>query len=226
MTNIVLSQRLSRVAAFIPKGSRLADIGSDHAYLPLFLVGRGHIPYAIAGEVAQGPYRSTCSHIKANHCHGQIVARLASGLEAIDKQDGITAISICGMGGRLITDILADGKHRLYGVEDLVLQPNNREDDLREWLSGNDWAIYEEAIVEEKGSYYEIIHAKPGYQSLSPFDKRFGPYLRQEQSPAFCAKWHKEKQQLEAIFERIPAENRTNRQEIAERLAAIKEVLA
>ena len=101
-----LSKRLSAVAAYVQKGSRLADVGSDHAYLPLFLVENGIIDYAVAGEVVQGPYQSALTNVAQAGKEELIQVRLANGLAAIESSDQIDTITIAGMGGRLIADIL------------------------------------------------------------------------------------------------------------------------
>lgn len=93
-----LSMRLERVAAHMPAGARLADIGSDHGYLPVALMRRGAIASAVAGEVALTPFNAARRTVRDNELEQRISVRQANGLEAIEAADGITAISICGMG--------------------------------------------------------------------------------------------------------------------------------
>ena len=90
--------RLERVAAHMPAGARLADIGSDHGYLPVALMRRGLIAAAVAGEVALTPFHAAQRTVRDNGLEQQITVRRANGLEAIEPQDDITAISRCGMG--------------------------------------------------------------------------------------------------------------------------------
>ena len=98
--------RLERVAANVPAGARLADIGSDHGYLPVALMRRGVITAAVAGEVATTPFYAAQRTVRDNGLEQHISVRLADGLAAIEPGDGITAISVCGMGGETIRDIL------------------------------------------------------------------------------------------------------------------------
>ena len=163
---VQLSQRLKDVATYIPKGAKLLDVGSDHAYLPIYLLEKGLITSAIAGEVVKGPYESALANVSASGFQDKIDVRLANGLAAIEPADDVTTITICGMGGRLIADILDAGKDKLKGVDRLILQPNNREDDLRIWLMENGFAIVAEAIMTENGKYYEIMVAEAGHMSL------------------------------------------------------------
>ena len=155
-----LSTRLERVAAHVPTGARLADIGSDHGYLPVALVHRGTLCAAVAGEVALTPFHAAQRTVRENQLEQQITVRLANGLAAIEPSDGITAISLCGMGGETIRDILDSGKAHLHGKERLILQPNGGEQPLRQWLMNNHYRIVAEEVLQENRFYYEIIVAE------------------------------------------------------------------
>ncbi|MDR1567777.1 MAG: class I SAM-dependent methyltransferase, partial [Streptococcaceae bacterium] len=102
-----LSKRLAMVASFVPKGARVADIGSAHAYLPVLLIKSGKISYAVAGEVAKGPFESAQQEVAKHSLDEQISVRLANGLAAISAADQIDTLTIAGMGGQLMTDILS-----------------------------------------------------------------------------------------------------------------------
>ena len=110
LNELTLSMRLERVAAHVPAGARLADIGSDHAYLPVALLRRGAITAAVAGEVAVTPFHAAERSVRESGLNQRVSVRLADGLAAIEPGDAITAISICGMGGERIRDILDSGK--------------------------------------------------------------------------------------------------------------------
>ena len=142
-----LSQRLTTVAKFVPQGARVADIGSDHGYLPAALALQGQIEYAVAGEVVRGPYENAVSEIKKLALAKIIQARLADGLEAIKDSDHINTITIAGMGGALITQILDAHPEKLAGVTRLILQPNVGEARLREWLMNHQFQIMAERMV-------------------------------------------------------------------------------
>ena len=195
-----LSNRLDLVASFVPAGARLLDVGSDHAYLPIALLQEGKI-------------------------EDKIEVRLANGLAAFEPADGISCITIAGMGGRLIADILAAGLEKLANVSRLVLQPNNREDELRAWLVDHDFHIVDEAILEENEKFYEILVVEHGSQELTAKELRFGPHLMREQAPAFVQKWSKEVEKLAFALEQVPVENQSARASLEERIAHIKEVL-
>ena len=129
------------------------------------------------------------------------------------------------MGGRLIATILEEGLDKLANVERLILQPNNREDDLRIWLQANGFQIVAESILEESGKFYEILVVEAGQMNLSASDVRFGPFLSKEVSPVFVQKWQKEAAKLEFALSQIPEKNLEERQVLVDKIQAIKEVL-
>ena len=221
----MISKRLELVASFVPQGSILLDVGSDHAYLPIELVERGQIEAAIAGEVVDGPYQSAVKNVEAHGLKEKIQVRLANGLAAFEEEDQVSVITIAGMGGRLIATILEEGLDKLASVERLILQPNNREDDLRIWLQDNDFQIVAESILEEAGKFYEILVVEVGQMKLSASDLRFGPFLSKEVRPVFVQKWQKEASKLEFALSQIPEKNLAERQVLAHKIQAIKEVL-
>jgi tRNA (adenine22-N1)-methyltransferase len=184
--------RLERVAAHVPAGARLADIGSDHAYLPVALMRRGVIVAAVAGEVALTPFYSAERTVRENGLEQRIAVRQANGLAAIEAEDRITAISLCGMGGETIRDILDSGKTYLSGQERLILQPNGGEQPLRQWLMDNGYRILAEEVLRENRFDYEIIVAeRSGPVTYSAEELYFGPQQMQARSPAFLLKWQR-----------------------------------
>ena len=221
----MISKRLELVASFVPQGAILLDVGSDHAYLPIELVERGQIEAAIAGEVVEGPFQSAVKNVEAHGLKEKIQVRLANGLAAFEEADQVSVITIAGMGGRLIATILEEGLDKLASVERLILQPNNREDDLRIWLQDHGFQIVAESILEEAGKFYEILVVEAGQMKLSASDVRFGPFLSKETSPVFVQKWQKEAAKLEFALDQIPEKNREERQVLAHKIQAIKEVL-
>ena len=221
----MISKRLELVASFVPQGAILLDVGSDHAYLPIELIERGQIESAIAGEVVEGPYQSAVKNVEAHGLKEKIQVRLANGLAAFEEADQVSVITIAGMGGRLVARILEEGLDKLASVERLILQPNNREDDLRIWLQDYDFEIVAENILEEAGKFYEILVVEAGQMKLSASDVRFGPFLSKEVSPVFVQKWQKEAEKLEFALGQIPEKNLEERQVLVDKIQAIKEVL-
>ena len=221
----MISKRLELVASFVPQGAVLLDVGSDHAYLPIELVEKGKIERAIAGEVVEGPYQSAVKNVESHGLKEKIQVRLANGLAAFEEEDQVSVITIAGMGGLLIATILEEGLEKLSNIQRLNLQPNNREDDLRIWLQDHGFRIVAESILEEAGKFYEILVVEAGQMELSASDVRFGPFLSKEVSPVFVQKWQREAAKLEVALSQIPEKNLAERQILADKIQAIKEVL-
>jgi tRNA (adenine22-N1)-methyltransferase len=201
---MTLSLRLERVAARVPSGARLADIGSDHGYLPIVLLQRGAIVAAVAGEVALVPFRAAERSVRESGLTAPISVRRADGLAAIEPRDAIDAISICGMGGETIRDILERDKARLSGRERLILQPNGGEWPLRQWLMDNGYRILDEEVLRENRFDYEIIVAeRTGPVGYSARELYFGPVNLQAPSPAFLLKWQRRLRLKQQVLSRL-----------------------
>ena len=228
MNEIKLSKRLKAVADYVDKGAKLADIGSDHAYLPTYLVQKNEVEFAVAGEVVKGPFEIAKNHVAQANLKENIQVRLANGLAAIENVDKIDTIVIAGLGGILISEILEAGKGKLSSVKRLILQANNHEDTLRQWLTEHQFVIKAEQILLEAGKFYEIIVAEPTTNEnpvLSANDLLFGPFLSKEKSVIFQQKWQKELNTLNKIIDRLPDEQTEKREEVLTEIAKIKEVL-
>ena len=226
-----LSARLACVASLVPAGARVADIGSDHAYLPAALVLDGKIDFAIAGEVVKGPYENAVHEIKDHQLKGQVIPRLADGLAAIEPADKVDTITIAGMGGSLIASILEKGKDKLTEIKRLVLQPNVGESQLREWLMNNHYQIMNEKIIEEDNHIYEIIVAEPSVVPFrySKYELDFGPFLLENKGPVFRKKWQEYLQREAHVIDQMqkaqqPPVKKIN--EINQFLSQVKEAIA
>lgn len=226
-----LSARLACVASLVPAGARVADIGSDHAYLPAALVLDGKIDFAIAGEVVKGPYENAVHEIKDHQLEGKVIPRLADGLAAIEPADKVDTITIAGMGGSLIASILEKDKNKLTGIKRLVLQPNVGESQLREWLMNNHYQIMTEKIIEEDNHIYEIIVAEPSVVPFrySKYELDFGPFLLENKGPIFKKKWREYLQREAHVIDQMqkaqqPPVKKIN--EINQFLSQVKEAIA
>ncbi|WP_125583173.1 tRNA (adenine(22)-N(1))-methyltransferase [Levilactobacillus cerevisiae] len=225
-----LSQRLATVASYVPQGARLADIGTDHAYLPVNLAKRGIITSGVAGEVVPGPFKNAAHEIKKENLDERIIARLANGLQAIEPTDKIDTVAIAGMGGSLITQILTQDFDRLTGVQRLILQPNVGEANVRQFLMTHGFQLVTEEIVSEDGHDYEILVAdrQANPTQYGQEDLHFGPYLLAAHSAIFIAKWQRELARTEAVLQQVATANEVPVAKVAElqaKISEIKEVL-
>ncbi|SDY52600.1 tRNA (adenine22-N1)-methyltransferase [Evansella caseinilytica] len=231
-----LSKRLEKVVSYIRQGDVVADIGSDHAYLPVYLIKHGIASRAIAGEVNEGPLRSAEQQVAKHSYQHAIKTKLGNGL-AVLEHESVDTIVIAGMGGPLITQILDEGKSRLEAVSRLILQPNIAAENIREWLLDNHWRLIDECILKEDGHYYEIVVAEKGaaeapYQPESMAKQLWlGPLLLKEKTAVFKEKWLKEKAQLQRIYQQLDnasssKEIDARKQELAKKIAWLEEELA
>ena len=228
-----LSQRLHRVGELVPKDGILADIGSDHAYLPAYLIRNKQIKSAIAGEVVEGPFLSAKNLVAELDLKAYIDVRKGDGLEVLSPSDQVSVITICGMGGALIRDILARGAkgNHLTGKEMLILQPNIGERSLRIWLVEHDYQIINEDIIRENDKTYEIIVAIKSDQKVILTEKEllFGPKLVNQKSEIFLNKWQHELKQYDNILTQLQKSTKDvapKIKEIQEKIKLIEEVLA
>ncbi|MDF7638956.1 class I SAM-dependent methyltransferase [Lactobacillus sp. ESL0791] len=186
-----MNRRLNALADMVDAGSRVADIGTDHAYLPIELVKIGKIDYAIASDIAQGPLQNAQNDIKKAGLEDKITTRLGSGLEPITHDDRIDTVVIAGMGGKLMTTILNTAWEQNFHFPTLILEPNVGEPGVRKWLCAHNYQIQDEDLLAEAGHTYELIKAKTVDKKipLSPKELFFGPQILQEKNKIFYQKW-------------------------------------
>ncbi|PFO03687.1 tRNA (adenine(22)-N(1))-methyltransferase TrmK [Bacillus sp. AFS076308] len=229
-----LSVRLTTVAKYVIDGARMADIGSDHAYLPCYLAKNLKISFAIAGEVAQGPFQSTEKNVLAEGLVDTIAVRMGDGLEVIEPGE-VDCITIAGMGGALISSILDNGKDKLDSVQRLILQPNISAISIRTWLLANNWELIAEEIIEEDSKIYEILVAERG-DPLKPYQiKRdegllLGPFLLKQKNEIFKKKWTAEMNNWQRISKALEGASETvetieKRQELTDKIKLVEGVL-
>lgn len=179
-----LSTRLRALADLVPVGSRLADIGTDHGYIPITLCAEQKIPSALAMDVREGPLLHARQHIAEYGLEDRIQTRLSDGLQDLLPGEADT-ILIAGMGGGLILRILEQGRERLTGEETLILGPQSETGSLRRGLREHGWQITDEAMVREDGKYYPLIRAAyvGGCPEGTELEDEFGPVLLRQRHP-------------------------------------------
>ena len=155
---ISLGNRLLCAASMIRGGGTLIDVGTDHAYLPVYLVQNGVIPYAIACDIGEGPLRNAEKTVRACGLEKKIELRLSDGLKNIRPEEG-KEICICGMGGNLIEEILSAAPWVRAGNMRLVLQPMTHLEDVPRYLCKNGFLIERETCAEDNGRVYLTIGA-------------------------------------------------------------------
>ena len=186
-----MNLRLSTLAQMVDQGARVADIGTDHAYLPIQLVKEGKVDYAIASDLAAGPLQNAEKDIVAAGLKDKIETRLGSGLETVSAKDRIDTVVIAGMGGKLMTNILDEAWSENFHFATLILEPNVGEPGVREWLSAHKYQIINEKIIAEAGHIYELIKAQKVESTVRLTDRQifFGPEILKEKNQIFYQKW-------------------------------------
>lgn len=154
-----LKGRLKLIAQKLPESNIICDIGTDHAYIPIYAVSKNICKRAVASDVREGPLAIAKENIAEHGFKDKIEVRLGSGLNTVSGEE-LDTIVIAGMGGILIKDILTEDFEKACGAKTLILQPMNAIEVLREWLSGNGFEITDEELAAEGEKIYNVIVCK------------------------------------------------------------------
>lgn len=224
-----LSNRLKEIAAMVDKNIAVADIGTDHGFIPISLVEDGIIKKALAMDVRIEPLLRAREHIKEHGLEANIETRLSYGLDELREGEADTVI-IAGMGGRLIIDILERGKGLVPSIDNFILSPHTGWEELRIYLRTNGFEITDEAMVYEDDKYYLILKAKFKGASNTKEAKKiydmFGACLIKKKDKLLCEYLKKEKNKYMNIREYLSSNSTGNDERIKEidsYLDAIKE---
>ena len=178
-----LSDRLKAVAKMITPGLPVADIGCDHAYLPIWLTQENVSPYVIACDINAGPVERARENIGDAELSENIDVRQGDGLSAIEPGE-VKSIVMAGMGGKLMIRILSEGEDVLREVSEIIMEPQSEVALLRHYLQDNGFRIISENMVCDDNKFYPLIKAVPGQMN---WDKeiyfRYGKILLREENP-------------------------------------------
>lgn len=181
----MLDDRLEAVAAFVEAGAAVADIGTDHGYLAMELKRRDSSRRVIAADKNGGPCGAARKTLRENGMEQAVEVRQGDGLTALAAGE-VDTVCIAGMGGKLITDILAARPEVFAGLKCVVLQPQNAFGVLRGWLYEHGWHIEDEALAKVDGRVYQIIRAVPGKAAMPPGQELLiGPVLLKKRPELF-----------------------------------------
>ena len=151
---------MKAVASMVTPGNVLADVGTDHGYVPIALVQRKRIPRAIAMDINKGPLQRACEHIAEFQLDEYIETRLSDGVKKL-KVGEVDSILIAGMGGELVIHILTDGMEVCRSAKELILQPQSELEKVRQFLRERKFKIVDEDMVIEDGKYYPMMKVVP-----------------------------------------------------------------
>ena len=194
-----ISKRL-RMAAELVEGRRVADIGTDHAYLPIWLWEQGRLERGVACDIHRGPLERARENIRQSGAESVIQVRLGDGLAPVAPFEVQTAV-LCGMGGMLMLQILENAPRVAASLEQVVLQPQLDLPRVRQGLHRLGFMIREERMEREDGRFYTAISAVPGRESYTPREYLYGKKLLERRDPVLAQALAR---QL-LLLERIPA---------------------
>lgn len=235
---IHISERLKTAAGLIGDGKRLADVGTDHGYVPIYLMEQGRIPCAIAMDINRGPLARAGEHIRRYGMESYIQTRLSDGVAALGAGEA-DSILIAGMGGRLVIHILESGSRVCQSVSELVLQPQSELSRVRSFLDENGYVVEAEEMVKEDGKYYPMmrVHYEPRKKNPvteNPPEKesaagdrelfyRYGRFLLEQKHPVLYDYLLWERKLKQGIAEQLRGQEAT--EQIAARLAEVEHTL-
>lgn len=182
--SVQLSTRLAAIASFVPRGSHVIDVGTDHAYIPIYLVEEGLAVSCLATDINKGPLEKAKKNLVAHGIH-HVELMQTNGVEGINPDQG-DVLMISGMGGYLIVDILKRGQALLKNIKRLILQPQQDIVEVRKYLHTIGFCIVDETFVKDEEKYYTVIVAEPGKeQYVNEYEYLYGKCLIEKKLPVF-----------------------------------------
>ena len=226
-----LSKRLQAVADLVTAHYKLADIGTDHAYIPIYLTQQKKITEAVALDVNEGPLQRAEEHIRENGLEAEIETRLSNGFQALQPGEVQSAV-IAGMGGGLVIRILTEGAEVVRKLEECILQPQSEIEKVRAFLLEKGYEFLEEDMVCEEGKYYPMMRAvkteqdetwnRLNDQTIAVCDI-YGPLLLRNGNPVLRRFLVRQHGQLTQILQTLEAQKES--EQIIRRIAEVQEKL-
>lgn len=224
-----ISNRLKEIAGMVTVGNVVCDVGTDHAYLAIYLIENKTAPRVIAMDVAKGPLSKAEHNIREYGLDNQIETRLSDGVDRLKAHEAQTVI-MAGMGGILICDLLSRGKEVLSTVDELILSPHTDAELVRKYLQADGYYIKEEQMLLEEGKYYIIMRVVHGeMEELTLCEYRYGKKLLQSRNHILLEYLQKEYLKFVKLFENLQGVSTANavrrRKELMEEIQCVKEGL-
>ena len=215
----LLSLRLESALKYTKGFYKLADIGCDHAYFPIEAIMLGYVKKAIASDNKQRPYEHAMINVIEHNLEAQIQVVLTDGLDCLD--DEVDIVSILGMGGFMIRDILETKD--VAKIKRFVFSPNSDQHVVREFLEENNFNIIDEEFIKDKGKFYQIIVCEHGIMHLTSNERKYGPINIKKQPSALIEFIQLMVSKLEVAL--LHSKTEDSKQKLQNELAELKEVL-
>lgn len=223
---IQISNRLQHAAAMVTPGNRLADVGTDHGYVPIYLIQKEIIPSAIAMDINAGPLERAKEHIAQYGLGGYIQTRQSDGVASLKPQE-TDSILIAGMGGGLVIHILTEGKEVCTNAKELVLQPQSELERVRRFLDENGYVMDKEDMVFEDGKFYPMMRVHYEKEHVADADELsylYGGHLLDSKNEVLEQYLNQEKRIYEGIYQNLV--KRDDSLKIKTRLKEVEQILA
>lgn len=198
-----LSKRLKAVADLVTDGYEMADIGTDHGYIPIWLVEQKKIPSAIAMDINKGPLEKAKENIALHNLTSYIITRLSDGMKNLDSGE-VKSVVIAGMGGNLAIKILEDVKDRELGICEWILQPQSELGKVRNYLNTSGYRIIQEDMVFDEGKFYPMMKVIRGEtERYSAAELCYGKLLLKEKHKVLKEFLEKEWKLKHEIYDKL-----------------------
>lgn len=224
-----VSKRLQAVADLVSPGLTVADIGTDHGYIPIYLIETGKCKKALAMDVNRGPLLRAKEHIAEHRLESQIETRLSDGVTQLEVGE-CDAVVVAGMGGALTIKILEEGRSVFQSLREFILQPQSELHKVREYLLEQGYCIIAEDMVQEDGKFYPMMKVINGASdAYHAIEFRYGKFLLSEKHPVLKTFLEKEMQTKKMILQHLQKEDglhiEVRRNELKEELEGIEYAL-
>lgn len=218
-----LDNRLKRITDFIPSDSYILDVGCDHALLDIYLALNRNNVKLIASDINENPLKIAKENIKKYNLEDEITLEKADGVSKIN--DEVDTVVIAGMGTSTINDIINNDLKKLKNVKKIIISSHTSSFELRENMNKKCFKIIDEAVVFDKGKYYEIIVYSNGYEKLSKLDMKYGPIISKRKDEITKAYFNERYLKLIEIYKKIPNGNKKLKDDLNKKIKEIKKFL-
>lgn len=206
---MVISERMAAVVRLITPGNTVADVGTDHCYIPIYLAVNKISPRIIAMDINEGPLSKAAGNIAEYRVENIVETRLSDGLEKLGQGEADTII-IAGMGGILINSILRSGQDIARSAKEIIISPHKDVNLVRKFLMDNEYRIDDEVIVKDTGKYYFVMKVSSGHMVLNEDEIAYGVYPVARRDSVMREYLEKELSKRLSIMARLEAGNNTS----------------
>ncbi len=226
---MIISNRLKHICDLVTEVKSIVDVGTDHGYVPIYLIKYKNVKSAIASDINKGPVERAINNINNYDLQDKIICRLGGGLTTIYPRE-VEAAVIAGMGGNLIRDIIEDSKEVFKALKYVVVQPVQNPEVLREYIYKSGYIILDEEIIKDEDKYYEIIKVKYGNakKQEDPIYYEVSKVLLAKKNPLFKEYLEYKLDKYIGVYEKLTDETegaKKRKEELQDKIEKLKEFL-